>query len=304
MPVMDGYTATRRIRKWEGGMRNKEKPQIPIIAMTAHAMAGDEEKSLQAGMNGHVTKPIDPDQLFATLGKWIRPGEKESHAQAPQAAAEIPETQGAVAGESELPETMPEFDLAQGLKRLRGNRRLYRKLLLDFGNKYGQTTDEIRRALDAKDFHQAHSLIHNIKGLAGNLAATNLQAAALEMEQLVKGKSKKAPSKKALSQKFRRLEDALSQALQAVRTLGPPAEETVLDPPDAGDSAIPADLAAEITARIRDAAEMGDVTTLNAIAEEIKKQSDACIPLSKRIVQLAEDFDFDGISKLATELDR
>ncbi|MGD9267501.1 MAG: PAS domain S-box protein, partial [Desulfobacterales bacterium] len=62
MPVMDGYTATQEIRNLKSEMRN-----VPIIAMTAHAMAGDEEKSLQAGMNGHVTKPIDPDQLFSTL---------------------------------------------------------------------------------------------------------------------------------------------------------------------------------------------------------------------------------------------
>jgi CheY-like chemotaxis protein len=61
MPVMDGYAATGEIRKDE---RFKD---LPIIAMTAHAMAGDEDKSLQAGMNGHVTKPIDPDQLFTTL---------------------------------------------------------------------------------------------------------------------------------------------------------------------------------------------------------------------------------------------
>jgi PAS domain S-box-containing protein len=62
MPVMDGYTATREIRNLKPEIRN-----VPIIAMTAHAMAGDEEKSLQAGMNGHVTKPIDPDQMFTTL---------------------------------------------------------------------------------------------------------------------------------------------------------------------------------------------------------------------------------------------
>jgi DNA-binding response OmpR family regulator len=65
-------------------MRNKGKAQIPIIAMTAHAMAGDEDKSLQAGMNGHVTKPIDPDQLFATLQKWIKPSEKRVQVQQPE----------------------------------------------------------------------------------------------------------------------------------------------------------------------------------------------------------------------------
>jgi hypothetical protein len=74
-------------------------------------------------------------------------------------------------------------------------------------------------------------------------------------------------------------------------------------PPDAEISAIPAELARKIAARIRDASEMGNVTTLNTIAEEIKDQSDSCIPLSKQIVQLAEDFDFDGISKPANELD-
>jgi CheY-like chemotaxis protein len=67
---MDGYTATREIRKDE---RFKE---LPIIAMTAHAMSGDEDKSLDAGMNGHVAKPIDPDQLFATLKKWIQPSKR------------------------------------------------------------------------------------------------------------------------------------------------------------------------------------------------------------------------------------
>jgi signal transduction histidine kinase/CheY-like chemotaxis protein len=75
MPVIDGYTATREIRKDE---RFKE---LPIIAMTAHAMAGDEDKSLQAGMNGHVTKPIDPDQLFSALQKWIKPSDKRAQVQ-------------------------------------------------------------------------------------------------------------------------------------------------------------------------------------------------------------------------------
>ncbi|MCP4625281.1 MAG: response regulator [bacterium] len=66
---MDGYTATREMRKDE---RFKE---LPIITMTAHAIAGDEDKNLQAGRKGHVAKPIDPDQLFSTPQKWIKPSE-------------------------------------------------------------------------------------------------------------------------------------------------------------------------------------------------------------------------------------
>ncbi|MCK5206266.1 MAG: response regulator, partial [Desulfobacterales bacterium] len=245
MPVMDGYQATKAIRKWEGGMRNKigkdtdSKSEIrdpkskieglPIIAMTAHAMAGDEEKSLEAGMNDHVTKPIDPDQLFATLQKWIQPGEKRAStrkAEVSGAKAAVPER---ATGEAELPNSLPGFDLAEGLKRLQGNQKLYRKLLLDFGAKYTQVAAEIREALGKKDLKHAHSLVHNLKGLAGNLAASELQAAATDIEKLIRGDQKKAASEKQLNQKFAKLEKTINQALEAVQTLGPvPAEQPVL----------------------------------------------------------------------------
>jgi CheY-like chemotaxis protein len=347
MPLMNGYEATRRIRKWEGGkeksevgmreeevgsrnaevgigksesgMRNKirenhdlkseirnhksEIKSVPIIAMTAHAMAGDEDKSLQAGMNGHVTKPIDPDQLFATLLKWIEPRDEATSDRQPEVTFEKTDLTQQTQPQEELPESLGGFDLQAGLERLRGNKRLYRKLLLDFGAKYTQVAVEIHETLDAKDLKQAHSMIHNLKGLAGNLAATDLQAAAIEMEKLVKGESKKASSAKNLNQKFSDLESALNQALESVQSLGASAEENVCKLSDEQIAAIPAELAQEIAKRIRDAAEIGDVTTLNAIAEEIRARSDSCIPLSKQIIQMAEDFDLDGIKKLAEALD-
>ena len=105
MPVMDGYTATREIRK------DKHFKDLPIIAMTAHAMAGDEDKSLEAGMNGHVAKPIDPDQLFSTLQKWIKPSEKRVQVQQPEVPVEHPESDKAVPEEEQLPESLPGFDL-------------------------------------------------------------------------------------------------------------------------------------------------------------------------------------------------
>jgi two-component system, sensor histidine kinase and response regulator len=67
MPVMDGLTATRRLRE------NPAWAQLPVLAMTANAMAADRDRCLQAGMNGHIAKPIDPDELFATLLRWIAP---------------------------------------------------------------------------------------------------------------------------------------------------------------------------------------------------------------------------------------
>ena len=83
-----------------------------------------------------------------------------------------------------------------------------------------ETAREIREALDAKDFEQAHSLVHDLKGLAGNLEATDLQAAAVEMEKLVKGGQQERPSNNQLDQKFMELEKALKQALEAVQNLG------------------------------------------------------------------------------------
>jgi CheY-like chemotaxis protein len=102
MPVMDGYTATREIRK------DKHFKDLPIIAMTAHAMAGDENKSLEAGMNGHVTKPIDPDQLFSTLQKWIKPSKKR--VQQPEVPLESLESDQAEPDEEQLPESLPGFE--------------------------------------------------------------------------------------------------------------------------------------------------------------------------------------------------
>ena len=297
MPVMDGYTATREIRKDE---RFKE---LPIIAMTAHAMAGDEDKSLESGMNGHVTKPIDPDQLFATLQKWIQPSEKRAQVQQPEVPVERIEADKVVPEENELPEFLPGFDLAAGLERLMGNKRLYRKLLVDFGTKYIETAGDIRDALDTKDFEQAHSLVHNLKGLAGNLEAGDLQATAANLEKLVKGVGKKTPPVKELNLKFSELQNALNQALESAQSLSVSAEEIVFKLSNEVISDIPAELARDIAKRIRDTAEMGDVTTLNAIADEIRARSESCAPLSKRIMQLVDDFDLDGILKLADELD-
>ena len=103
--------------------------------------------------------------------------------------------------------------------------------------------------------------------------------------------------------KFAKLENALKKALESVQTLGISAEEKISKLSDEEIAVIPAELARDIAKRIRDAAEMGDVTALNAIAEEIKTHSDSCMPLSKQIVQLAEDFDLEGIQKLADALD-
>jgi CheY-like chemotaxis protein/HPt (histidine-containing phosphotransfer) domain-containing protein len=297
MPVMDGYTATGKLRQ------DPRFKDLPIIAMTAHAMAGDAEKSIAAGMSDHVTKPIDPDQLFTTLQKWIKPVAERAVAQKSPVRDEPAEPAQTVPVEEDLPESLPGFDLAAGLSRLMGNKRLYRKLLLDFGANYGAVAAEIREALAARNFNQAHSLVHNLKGLAGNLEATDLQAAAVAMEQLVKGQAAETASDQELNQKLKGLESALEQGLEAVRILGPMAEKKT-DEAIAGEvSSIPRELAQKLVDRIKAAAEMGDMMQIKSIAEELMSESDAVAPFCNRIVRLAEDFNFEGIQDLLLEFD-
>jgi PAS domain S-box-containing protein len=320
MPVMDGYTATRKIRELQLKAQSSKlkaakssdisasnlqplTSDTPIIAMTAHAMAGDEQKSLDAGMNGHVTKPINPDQLFAALQKWIRPGGKQIEGQLPPSSTQKPEPDQTEPHEEVLPESLPGFDLATGLKRLMGNKKLYRKLLVDFGTKYTETANDIRKAIDANDFEQAHSLVHNLKGLAGNLEAKELQAATVEMEKGVKGQTKETASGSELSLKFSDLEDALNRALEAVKILVPPDEKKTMEGGEDETAAASPELAKGVVDRINAAAEMGDVAQLKSIAEELKSESDAKAPFCDKLVRLADDFDFDGIQKIVFELD-
>ncbi|MBW1979919.1 MAG: response regulator [Deltaproteobacteria bacterium] len=307
MPVMDGFEATRKIRSSRAEIRD-----IPIIAMTAHAMKGDREKCLEAGMNDHVTKPIDPEQLFAALVRWIKRQEiaapVEDADQLKSVSDSAPHEAGAAEpaadGEEFLPDSLPGFDIGAGLARLQGNMRLYRKLLLDFSNSYAEAATEISEALAANDLDRAHHLVHSLKGVAGNLSAVELHAAAVEMEKLIKkgGKEETADSAE-IEQKTAALEQALEKTLRSVQTLTPAAKEP--DAESAQEIAImlSAELAGEICSRLRQAAEMGDVMELTAVAEYLESRSESLAPISGRISKMAEEFDFEGISELADALE-
>jgi PAS domain S-box-containing protein len=173
MPVMGGFEATREIRKEE---RFRD---LPIIAMTAHAMAGDREKSLEAGMNDHVTKPIDPDQLFSTLVRWIKPGER----QAGQGTCPASEEEK---GADDLPLHLPGISMASGLERVGGNVKLYTKLLGKFRRGQENACAEIRAAIESGDRETAVRLAHTVKGVSGNLGADALYLASAELEKVLK----------------------------------------------------------------------------------------------------------------------
>jgi polar amino acid transport system substrate-binding protein len=149
--------------------------------MTAHAMAGDREKSIEGGMNDHVVKPINPDELFGALLQWIKPGVRDipAHLVEKLKAEEKPA--------EELPLLqISDIDTKSGLGRVGGNEKLYRNLLVKFHNEYANSTQQIKEALAKEDMELGTRLAHTVKGVAGNLGATELQAAGADVEAAIK----------------------------------------------------------------------------------------------------------------------
>ena len=169
MPEIDGYEATRRIRSQTWGS------EIPIIAMTAHALVEEREKAMQAGMNDHISKPIDPDAMFATMQKYYRHVGSSVTAGAKAAATPL-------AHESSLP-SIDGIDVTAGLARVAGNRRLYIDLLRRFASGQAGVAREIAKALEGNDRELAERLAHTLKGMAGNLGVSSVQTIAAKIEQ-------------------------------------------------------------------------------------------------------------------------
>ncbi|MBW1775179.1 MAG: response regulator, partial [Deltaproteobacteria bacterium] len=175
MPVMDGYTATGEIRNLESEKRN-----IPIIAMTAGAMARDREQAMEAGMNGHVAKPIDTNELFSTLVKWIEPGKRALPKETVEKVSE------AGVEKAIFPAELPGISIKSGLSKVAGNEKLYRKLLSKFREGNRNVVSEIKNSIDAGDMETAARLAHTVKGVAGNLGVDDLFPAAGELEKAIK----------------------------------------------------------------------------------------------------------------------
>ncbi len=221
MPEMDGFEATARIRKLAPDYPFLR--DLPILAMTAHAMSGDREKSLAGGMNDHLTKPVDPKEMAETLMKWIRPkaatGTGPTFGTGPATGVKAsPETPPASAPLSRL--FLPGIDTRAGVARVGGNEKLYRKLLLRLRDDYGAYADAVLKDLSDDDFVSARIKAHTLKGVAANIGATDLQEAAGNLETSLKNEDEGA-----LKQHFILFKNTLTQVLGVLETLDPKVPE-------------------------------------------------------------------------------
>ena len=206
MPVMDGHQATQEIRK------DKRFQDLPIIAMTAHAMVGDREKSLEAGMNDHVSKPIDPDALYRTLRKWVDRSEVEtSDMEAPKDARLV---RRVVSADAEGFPELDGIDVETGLKRLLGNKETYRRILRKFRVDFLNAGDMMKDLVSREAYDEAERMAHSVKGAAGNLGAEELQGASEKLEKWFKGRGQGFPDKD-----YKALLKALNRVLTSISTL-------------------------------------------------------------------------------------
>nr|WP_145550362.1 hybrid sensor histidine kinase/response regulator [Variovorax boronicumulans] len=223
MPVMDGLEATRAIR------RDPRWQQLPVLAMTANAMAIDRQRCLEAGMNSHIAKPINPNELYAQLLQWLP--RRERAAPPPAVAAAEPPQDALPADDALL--RIPGLDAASGLRRVLQRRSTYDGLLRRFVDGQAGAVATARAALGAGDRTQAQRLLHTLKGTAATIGAGPLAQAAQAAEIMLSQPPRDAAEEERLLAACEALcvplVAALRQALAAQEAASMPATVQTVD---------------------------------------------------------------------------
>ncbi|MEQ8504511.1 MAG: response regulator [Rhodospirillales bacterium] len=229
MPEMDGFEAAQNIRE------DRRLQNLPIIAMTAHALVEERDRCLAAGMNDHVAKPVDPERLFAALARWIRPstssktssalsekalpvetapeetsGEKSPDRSKQAEVVKPARTEPDVPSAGGLPSEIAGIDLAAARRMVANNDAILLRLLNGFHDKYMDYAASIKRHLDEGDHETAERLAHSLKGVSGNLRANRVFSVVKELDEVLR----QDPN----SDRIPGLIDDLSQALEEVKS--------------------------------------------------------------------------------------
>lgn len=197
MPVMDGFEAAAAIRRLH--------PQLPLIAFTAHAMDEERQRCLEAGMNGHIAKPIEPEELFRVLARCRMQG----------FGSEVVISYAAEREHGQRKKTL-KVDFSDGLRRVGGSERLFQRLLQQFVNDYADEAERLQREGEDGLGEDVRRLAHTIKGTAGSLGAISLQRAAAELEAALKESAEPGGPAQPV-QRLSAFVSELQQALEQMR---------------------------------------------------------------------------------------
>jgi len=196
MPVLDGYAATRRLRQ------TPRFRDLPIIAMTANAMSGDREKALEAGMNDHVAKPLDIDDLFAAIGRWVTPRNTPPADPGPP----LPVKPGLFRGDAMV------LDYRTALARVVGNAGLLDRLLRQFRSRSAAFVPAFEMAWRLGDRDGARRLVHTFKATAGTVGADRVHRCADQLE----GACRSGAGDETIGAALARLDEALAEVATAI----------------------------------------------------------------------------------------
>jgi signal transduction histidine kinase/CheY-like chemotaxis protein/HPt (histidine-containing phosphotransfer) domain-containing protein len=278
MPVMDGLEAAHRIRALADAPDGARFAQLPIIAMTALAMAQDAEKSAAAGMNDHVSKPIMPDRLMAVLAQWVNlPADRPAAPRpaAPSQAEELPAELLALAS----------LDAHEGIRRIGGKVEAYRKQLRRFREHYAAAVDELRRLVAEQGAKSAEEYCHALKGVSGNLGAHALYEKVAAVDDRLK--QGVPPDGAALDE----LEALLRQVMREIDGLA----VTSMPAPVPAAAPLAVDAVRELLGRLAHALEY-DLGAVEPVLAELRGGV-AGTPLEPEVAAvaaLADGFDIDG----------
>ncbi len=269
MPVMDGFQATQQLRS------NPRFNDLPVIAMTAHAMVGDEELFLKVGMNDYISKPITEERLLRVLRRWLP--------DAPAAPTPAPLPRPPVEG---LP-TLPGLDSARALRLAAGNRALLDRILRHFFATNADTGQRLEQMLKTRQREAARVLVHTLKGEAGAVAAAGVARAAQSLERAILVDT---DWREPLSE----LQVQLAEVMQG-RSLWTPVATTV------DEEALPRGVLMERLAQQLDANHMGARTSFEALRAELA--AEAGLEQQLRAMERALDqLDFAAARELLAEL--
>jgi CheY-like chemotaxis protein len=292
MPVLDGLAATAAIRALP------EHEALPIVAMTANAMATDRQRCLDAGMNDFVAKPIDPNQLWGALLRWMPLRSVGSRASA-TATAPLPTSNAGLPNEalSPLPWAIDGLDAALGLRRCLGKPELYRSLLRQFMDRQGNIGQELQIAIDRAQWVAAQRLAHTLKSVAGNLGAVRLQDQAEVLERSISEHQGTPIDLSALLYQIQAIDQSmhiLSKQLAAALGLTQPLSAPVEPATGAGvgsDDAAALQAVCTALVRLLTQGEFGAVELLERHSAQLAQAMGTDFD---RLARAVEAFDFDG----------
>ncbi len=277
MPEMDGYETTHIIRSQE------KYNSLPIVAMTANAMKEDIQKSIDVGMQDHISKPVNPNQLYQTLAKHLKFEQKAPLKSSTESLEPAPQ-------ERKWPSSIPGLNIKRGIKQVGGNENLYQRLLTEFLQNNKHLRKDLNIYIQQGDLAQAARSVHTLKGVSGNIGAERLYNVTSKIDSKLK---KSEAIDNDLLDEFSLAYNELCQGIEQLHSI----QDDIPSPSTSEKQASHGNID-----QLRDALNKGDASS-RSLLDQVNSELDQVIGSKnlERISTLVQNYEFE---QAAQELDK